>query len=140
MLEPEESAAPDTSSVPEMIVESVAVASFAVPFMQAFASKAGEDAYLALRNLIRRFIISRDQVSVLDPSTDTELVYDSPLSDEAIRQLARIPPERLRDRVATWDAHAGTWLITQTAPCLEVAVEDMVPGVDVSAHRDGDPS
>jgi hypothetical protein len=93
-------------------VEGAVAASIVLPFMQAFASKAGEDAYRAVKSLVKHLRMSPELVSLYDPSTHTKLVFVSPLSDEAIKQLAGITPARLESRVATWDADAGTWRIS----------------------------
>lgn len=94
------------------VVEGAVAASIALPFMQAFASKAGEDAYQALKALIKRLRSSPKPVSYYDHSTHTELVFVPPLPDEAIKQLASMTPARPRNRVAAWHPGAGTWQIS----------------------------
>jgi hypothetical protein len=94
------------------VVEGAAAASIALPFMHAFASKAGEDVYQAMKALIKRLRSSPQPVSFYDPSTNTELVFVPPLPDEAIKQLAGMAPAGLRNRVVTWHAEAGAWQIS----------------------------
>lgn len=117
--QPESEIFPDAGPVGpswESIVEGAVAASIALPFMQAFASKAGEDAYQALKSLIKRFKPSREPVRLYDSSTNTRLVFVSPLPDDAIKQLAAITPACLRGKVATWDADAGAWQISAYVP------------------------
>lgn len=116
----------------EGVVEGAVAASIMLPFMQAIASKAGEDAY-QVKNLIKRgnSRSSPEPVSLYDSSTDSELVFVPPLPDEAIKQLAGITPARLRSRVATWDADAGTWQISAFTASRDS--DEMAP------HSDADP-
>jgi hypothetical protein len=97
----------------ETAVMAAAVASAVVPFVQAFASKAGEDTYQALRNLIRRHAEPDTRTRLYDPDADIYLVFDAPLPDEAIRQLARLKPAQLKGRPAEWDAEAKTWRLSR---------------------------
>jgi hypothetical protein len=127
----EESTRPDTTLSPETgsfieVVGGVVAASIVIPFMQAFAGKAGEDAYQAVRDLIRRLKRSGEPVSLYDPATDTKLVVVSPPPDEAIKQLVGMPQARLWGHVATWDADAGVWRISVPAPPEIVAPDEMM--------------
>lgn len=117
---PESTAAPDTTPGPEIFIEGAAVASIMVPFVQAFMSKAGEDAYQAVRNLIRRGTGSRKRVCLYVISTDTDLEFAPPLPEKAIRQLAGISPDLIKGRVVSWDWDADTgasmWHIQERKP------------------------
>jgi hypothetical protein len=95
-----------------------AAASIVYPFVQSFMSRAGEDAYQAVRNLIRRGVLSREQVNLHLISTDTFLIWEPPLPDEAIEQLASVSPELIRGQVGTWDADAGMWVWRTRKPFI----------------------
>jgi len=116
----ETSAAPDTTAGPESFFEGVAIAFIVAPFVQAYMSKAGEDAYQAVRNLIRRGNDSRERVRLHVISTDTDLEFANPLPDKAIEQLAGISPDLIKGRVVSWERDADTeayrWHIQERKP------------------------
>ena len=99
-------------------VAAAAAGSILVPFIKAFAARAGEDCYEKLRNLIRCNTRAK-RTSLLDPETRTELVFDPPLPDDAIRKLARIKPARLKGRIAEWNKETGDWEISRKPPAEE---------------------
>lgn len=95
------------------VVAAIAATYFFAPFINAFMAKAGEDCYQALRAKLRPESHPDKFTSVIDASTDSELVFQAPLSDEAIRQLARIDPKRLHRRTAQWNQQTGEWEISR---------------------------
>jgi hypothetical protein len=94
------------------VVAAAAVGSILLPFVKAFATRAGEDCYEKLWNLIRCNTRAK-RTSLLDPEVNTELIFDPPLPDEAIRKLARIKPARLKGRIAEWNKETGNWEISR---------------------------
>jgi hypothetical protein len=89
-------------------------AGFVVPFVKAIATKAGEDCYQALRNLIRhpeQQSANQEQVRLTDPDTGTVLVYAPPMPDEAVMKLAALKPRKVANRILTWDSPRAEWKI-----------------------------
>jgi hypothetical protein len=83
------------------------------PFVQTLAKRTGEDVYGALRKVIRNQVGSHGRTRLHDPFAHTDLLFDPPLPDEAVMQLARVNPSRLRNAVAEWDQESGTWKISR---------------------------
>jgi len=103
-----------------------ALTSIIVPFAQALAGKLADDVYAKLRPLFHRRpaedvearlralfyghpVVERGGVIIRDPDTGTVLVVPSHLPDEAIKQLARKGPKRIRGRILIWDDANQTW-------------------------------
>ena len=102
-----------------------AVTSIIVPFVQALAGNLANDVYAKLRTLFHRRpievnaglrglfhadpAVERGRVVIRDPDAGTVLVVPGPLPDEAIKQLVRKGPERIRGRVLFWDETGQTW-------------------------------
>lgn len=95
-----------------MIAEAAAVTSVLVPFVQAFVTAAGQDCYEALYKLIRRHASPTERTRLIDEKSGTELVFDPPLPDEVISQLANFKPRDLKGNVVEWDQHAARWRVT----------------------------
>jgi DivIVA domain-containing protein len=97
--------------------------SFIIPFMKAFASKAGEDAYSGLKELLgnksrrrKRSRKSAENISsdiciIRDKSTGTTLVAPLPLTEEAIRELSMLDSSLILGKTLVWTASTGRWLI-----------------------------
>jgi len=68
-----------------------------VPFFNSFMSKAGEDAYLALKNFIRDRLKTdnQDRLILEDSETQIRIEVTAELPDEAFRQLLQIDPDEL---------------------------------------------
>lgn len=96
----------------EIAAEVAVMTSCLVPFVQAFATKAGEDCYNALRTAIGRYSRLHRRTRILDAEYGTELVFVPPLPDEAIKQLAMMRPKHLVNRIVEWDADGGVWKIS----------------------------
>ena len=105
---PETTEGPEATPGPEDFLEGIAAALIVAPFVQAFMSKAGEDAYQAVRSLVRRGTGSRKRVRLHVISTDTDLEFAQPLPDKAIEQLAGISPDLIKGRVVSWEWNADT--------------------------------
>lgn len=96
------------------IAAAAAGAGFVVPFVKAIATKAGEDCYQALRNLVRRRDErSADEILVVltDPDTGTVMIFVPPLPDEAILQLACLKPRQIAGKVIAWEGSPAKWSI-----------------------------
>jgi hypothetical protein len=99
----------------EIATGAVVATNVFMPFMQAFAAKAGEDAYHTIRNAIIRYTHFRRRTRLHDFNGQFELAFNPPLPDEAIRQLARMKPGNLKGKVAEWDRDTKTWKISPRA-------------------------
>jgi hypothetical protein len=99
-------------SWPEVVVAACTAYTFA-PFIQAFMAKAGEDCYQALRGMISRHGHKDEYASIIDKETDSELVFQAPLPDEALRQLAMMNPKLLRRRTTAWNQESAAWEISR---------------------------
>lgn len=116
-------------SIPEWITVAgtAAVTTVTVPFIQAMAGRAAEDAYTALRSGLRRRFgrpaatsepgtapssetgeDQADLIAIVDPGTSTELVVPPTLPAAAIRQLLRLNPDEVAGHILTWDEHTQT--------------------------------
>jgi DivIVA domain-containing protein len=109
----------------EAIIEAAAVfaaGSFIVPFMRAFAAKAGEDAYGSLKGLLGRFIgrdiripqsldTSRENSIIRDEATGTTLVVPMPMTDDVLRELSELDPSSILGKTLVWMPDSGRWLI-----------------------------
>jgi hypothetical protein len=112
------------------IAGAAAVTSLIMPFAQAIAGKAADDAYALLRHLFHREAASRleeredrpraapwpgsalrspSHVVIRDPVTETVLVMPDPPPHEAIRQLIGLDPEPIHGQVLVWDRRAKLW-------------------------------
>jgi hypothetical protein len=100
----------------EEVIGAAAVTSVVVPFVQAFAAKAADDCYQALRDLISRHTQTGKRTSLQDQDAKAELIFDPPLPDEAIKKLAQIKPTHLEGKVARWDAQNERWEISPKRP------------------------
>jgi len=121
-LGPEGMASGHGSSL-ETVVATAAVTTALVPFLQALAGKAAEDVYAALRRLAGRRPHTRppadreaELLVVEDPDGDVALYVWLDDSDEALRALAELDPQRLlRNRfwagtaALVWDRAAHAW-------------------------------
>jgi DivIVA domain-containing protein len=96
--------------------------SFIVPFMRAFASKAGEDAYEGLKSLLGRLVrsrdkdqptrdVARDSSIIRDEATGTTLVAPTPMPEDAVRELTNLDPALITGKTIVWMASARKWLI-----------------------------
>jgi hypothetical protein len=89
-----------------------------VPFFNSFMSKAGEDAYLALKNFVQTRLerAKKDRLILKDPETLIRVEVTAELPDEAFRQLLQINPAELASPDTTiqaplrWDSSAGGWV------------------------------
>jgi hypothetical protein len=88
-----------------------------LPFLHSFMSKAGEDAYLALKEFIRRRLKGeREGVLLEDADTHICVQLTAELPDEAFQQLLRIDPAEVgrsdnpsQSRLR-WDPLEGDWV------------------------------
>ena len=96
--------------------------SFIIPFMRAFASRAGEDSYDQLKKLLGRFSKSKiderleqeldhDSSIIRDVSTGTTLVIPTPMPEDAFRALAMLDPNAITGKTVVWMTAGGKWLI-----------------------------
>jgi hypothetical protein len=96
----------------EDVAGAVIAVNILTPFVQAFMTKAGEDSYQAFRKFMSNHVYARRRTRLHDPDTDTDLVFDPPLPDEALVQLAGIKPAHLKNCIAEWDQESKTWKIS----------------------------
>lgn len=104
------------TGVPEILTTAVVTAAL-VPFVQAIASKAGEDVYRAVRQLLPRLLPSREKpphvqtIEVVDPETRTRLRLDVDLPREAVERLAEVDASTVQasDRLIYSDRQRRIW-------------------------------
>lgn len=95
----------------------VALAVPLVPFFKSFMSKAGEDAYLGLRNFVRDRLKARgdDRLILEDTETHLQVELTTELPDQAFQQLLQVEPAELArpdgqiQARLRWDASTGHW-------------------------------
>jgi hypothetical protein len=87
-----------------------------VPFFQAIAGKAADDAYAALRAVLRKKPGEEkppedddDRLSFFDPEHDVRIVAPDPVPREAIRQLSLMRPADVKGHVLIWDKEGQSW-------------------------------
>lgn len=97
----------------EDVVGAAVAVNILAPFVQTLARRTGEDIYETLRKLMNSPAGSQGRTRLHDPDAGTDLVFDLPLPDEAVMQLARIEPARLKKRIAEWDQESQTWRISR---------------------------
>lgn len=85
------------------------------PFIDAFAAKAGEDAYDGLKQLLRDIRTARSgagtgegTIRISDPER-TNVELPSPLPDEAVEALRDIDWNDVRGAWLVWDPQRKTW-------------------------------
>lgn len=106
------------ASIPEILTTAVVTAAL-VPFVQAIASKAGEDVYRAVRRLLPRLLPSGKKpphvrtIEVVDPDTRTRLRLDVDLPREAVERLAEVDATAVQasDRLIYWDRQRRRWTV-----------------------------
>ncbi|MFI7672225.1 hypothetical protein [Actinophytocola sp. NPDC049390] len=85
------------------------------PFVQAVVGKSAEDAYAALRSLLRRKEKPQQDVgmlehtSILDPDHDVRIIGPDPMPAEAVRQLATMDRAEIDGHVLVWNDDTRTW-------------------------------
>lgn len=98
------------ATITEILTTAVVTAAL-VPFVQAIATKAGEDVYRAARRLLPRLLPCREErphvrtIEVVDPDTRTRLRLDVDLPREAVERLAEVDASTVQasDRLIYWD-------------------------------------
>ena len=86
------------------------------PFFDAFAAKAGEDAYDGLKQLLRDIRTARSgagtgegSIHIFSDSERTNVVLSSPLPDEAVEGLRDLDWNEVRGDWLVWDPQRKTW-------------------------------
>lgn len=105
-------------SVPEIVTTAVVTAAL-LPFVQAIATKAGEDVYTAVRRVLPRLLPHRKErpqvrtIEIVDPDTHTRLRLDVDLPAEAVERLSDVDPSAVRtnDRLIYWDREQRRWTV-----------------------------
>lgn len=83
------------------------------PFVQAVVGKSAEDAYAALRSLLRRKEKPAggvlEHTSLLDPDHDVRIIGPDPMPAEAVTQLAVMDRSEIDGHVLVWNDDTKTW-------------------------------
>lgn len=85
------------------------------PFLKAVVGKSAEEAYAALRSLLRRkekppLTGGMDEhISILDPDRDVRIIGPDPMPTEAVLQLAIMDQSDIDGHVLVWDDDEKTW-------------------------------
>lgn len=87
-----------------------------VAFWTAIAAKAGDDAYGAMKRWLEQVWAARGNrpgnVTIIDEPSQTWVVLEPDLPDEALRQLGLLNPERDGGELGhlRWDPKRGAWV------------------------------
>lgn len=82
-----------------------------LPFITALVGKSAEDAYAALRSLLRKSKpeLSAGRVEIFDDEHDVRIIGPDPIPKDAVRQLALLDRTEIRGHVLVWDDATATW-------------------------------
>jgi hypothetical protein len=85
------------------------------PFVQAVVGKSAEEAYAALRSVLRRKEKPQltggmlEHTSILDPDHDVRIIGPDPMPTEAVIQLAIMDQSEIDGHVLVWNDDTKTW-------------------------------
>lgn len=82
-----------------------------LPFITTLVGKSAEDAYAAVRSLLRRSKpeVTAGRVEIVDDEHDVRIIGPDPIPKEAVRQLALLDRAEIRGHVLVWDDQTATW-------------------------------